>query len=133
MRLDSEKLEKTINIEAVENEKKETHQMKYEYEAFISKSDFQHSFACKSNNPLIISAFWHLLFLFKENNYITAKSSVGHGEIDLSSLEAKIPQNANKLYLEHLVSKKETIVNSFNRFHFIRRIETNGFENLAIS
>lgn len=105
-RLDSSKLENDIMIEG---EDKETHQMKYEYEVFAAGSIFQHGFACTSDKPLIISAFWRLLRLFKENPYITAKSSVGHGEIDLSGIV--VPEGADELYLQHVEAKKAAMKN----------------------
>ena len=103
-RLDSSKLENSIKIEG---ENKETHQMKYEYEVYAVGSQFEHSFACTSDNQLIISAFWRMIKLFKESPYITAKGSVGHGEIDLSNIQ--IPENADDLYLKHIETNKESI------------------------
>lgn len=103
-RLDSSKLENEIKIEG---EDKETHQMKYEYEVFAQGSTFEHSFACTSENPLIISAFWRMIRIFKETPFITAKGSIGHGEIDLSLIE--IPDNADDLYLNHIEENKELI------------------------
>lgn len=109
-RLDSSKLENTINIEG---EDKETHQMKYEYEVYAVGSQFDHSFACTSDNPLLISAFWRMLKLFKNEPYITAKGSVGHGEIDLSNIE--IAQNADELYLKHIEENKEAIKSQWSK------------------
>jgi len=103
-RLDSSKLENEITILG---EDKETHQMKYEYEVYVSGASFTHSFSCSSENPLIVSAFWRMLEVFKAEPYITAKGSVGHGEIDLS--EIVIPKSASDLYLAHIESNKETI------------------------
>lgn len=103
-RLDSSKLENTL---VVDGEDKETHQMKYEYEVYVSGAVFNHSFTCTSDNPLIISAFWRMLELFKAEPYITAKGAVGHGEIDLS--EIIIPEGASSLYLQHIEQNKEVI------------------------
>jgi hypothetical protein len=103
-RLDSAKLETDI---VIDGEDKETHQMKYEYEVFASGSEFAHSFGCTTDKPLLVSAFWHLIGLFKNHPYITAKSSIGHGEIDLSEIE--IPDNSNKIYLDHMAENAEKI------------------------
>lgn len=103
-RLDSSKLENNVKIE---DEDKEKHQMKYEYEVFSVGSEFTHSFACTTEKELIISAFWRMLKLFKEDPFITAKGSVGHGELDLN--EIKIPIDGDKLYLEHIEQNKEKI------------------------
>ena len=111
-RLDSEKLEKDVMVVATEKDKKETHQMKYEYEVFVQNATFDHSFGCTSDNPLIISAFWRMLKLFKANPFITAKGSVGHGEIDLSEIE--IPENGDALYLEHCANKKTAMFDFFS-------------------
>lgn len=98
-RLDSSKLENDLEIIG---EDSNTHQMKYEYEVYAAGSEFVHNFACVSDNPLIISAFWRMLRLFKESPYITAKGSVGHGEIDLSGII--IPENADYLYMQHVTN-----------------------------
>lgn len=82
-RLDSSKLENDIQIEG---EDTETHQMKYEYEVYSVGCEFEHSFGCTTTNPLVLSAFGRMIRLFVEHGYIVAKSSVGHGEIDLSEL-----------------------------------------------
>ena len=103
-RLDSSKLENKINIDG---EDEQTHQMKYEYEVYATGSQFDHSFACTSENPLMVSAFWRMITLFQQQPYITAKGSVGHGEIDLSGI--KVPENADALYLAHVETHKEDI------------------------
>lgn len=103
-RLDSSKLENEVMIEGKDEE---THQMKYEYEVFAVGSSFNHGFACTSDKPLLISAFWRLLKLFKDDPFITAKGSVGHGEIDLSEIE--IPAGADETYLLHIKTSKEAI------------------------
>jgi len=108
-RHDSQKLENGILIEETSDEK---HQMKYEYEVFSPGSVFEHSFACTSDNDLLISAFWRVLELFKESPYITAKGSVGHGEIALEKLE--IPRIGSSIYISHVKLLAEQIRNYWN-------------------
>lgn len=109
-RLDSSKLENEIQIEG---EDKETHQMKYEYEVYSVGSAFEHSFACTSESVLINSAFGRMLQLFIHQNYIVAKSAIGHGEIDLSELvnayENTEGQFSQVDYLEYLRANAEEI------------------------
>lgn len=109
-RLDSSKTEKDIEI--VSNSKEApTSQMIYQYETFVIGTKFNSSFAIVSDNELLISAFYHLLTLFKENNYICGNSARDSGLIDLSDL--KIPEGANQLYLDHLETNKEEIFKYF--------------------
>ena len=109
-RLDSSKTEKDIEVIS---DKKEapTSQMIYQYETFIVGSKFNHSFTLVSDNELLKSAFYHLLILFKENNFICGNSARDSGLIDLSKLE--IPRDPNKLYLEYLEKNKEEIQKYF--------------------
>lgn len=106
-RLDSSKLENELKINETALGKDDTNQMKYEYEVFITGAIFEHSFACTTENPMIVSAFWRMLELFKQQPFITAKGSVGHGELDLSGIE--IPEGASDLYLNHLRDNAEKI------------------------
>lgn len=104
-RLDSSKQETDIKIL---DEEKTAHQMKYEYEVIVQGAKLSHLFICKSERELLQSAFWRMLILFKEHPYICAKSSIGHGKLDLSEID--IPENADKLYLKHIQDNKEKIV-----------------------
>lgn len=101
-RHDSSKTEKEIDL--VGDEKEGAQQMKYEYEVFAPSTLFEHRIACTSNQPLIISAFWHLLTLFKNNPFICGQGAVGNGEIDLTNLD--VPDGANQAYVEYIESKK---------------------------
>lgn len=104
-RLDSEKTENALIVNVTDASTK--HQMLYEYEVFNRGVDFEHSLTCVSTNPLLQSAFWHMVKLFKNDPYITAKESVGHGELDLDMLQ--VPDNAADLYMQHLNSNKDGI------------------------
>lgn len=105
-RLDSSKQEESIKI--LYDEEKTANQMKYEYEVIVQGAKLSHLFICKSEKELLQSAFWRMLILFKENPYICAKSSIGHGRLDLSDID--IPEKADKLYLKHIEENKEKIV-----------------------
>jgi len=59
-RLDSGKQETDIRIQG-DPGGGETHQMKYEYEVFCRGAEFQHNFACMSDDELLESTFFHLL------------------------------------------------------------------------
>jgi len=108
-RLDSSKTETDIDL--VETGKEPTSQMKYEYEVFIVGSKFDHTFALTTDNELLISAFWHMIELFKENNFICGNSARGSGEIDI---KIDVPEGASKLYLDHIESNKEDIQKYFS-------------------
>lgn len=107
-RLDSSKTEQ--EIELVETGKEPTSQMKYEYEMFIVGSRFDQTFALTTDNPLLISAFWRMMELFRENNYICGLSARDAGEIEIN---IDIPAGASQLYLDHIESKKEEIQEYF--------------------
>lgn len=107
-RLDSSKTETDIDL--VETGKEPTSQMKYEYEVFIVGSKFDHTFALTTDNELLISAFWHMIELFKENNFICGNSARDSGEIDI---KIDVPEGASKLYLDHIESKKDEIQKYF--------------------
>jgi len=106
-RLDSEKLESTIEV--LPEAKPETHQMKYEYEVYATGTPFRHTLACWSDNPLMEAAFARLVNLFKQNAYVCAKSSIGHGHVNLTAL----PDMDDSLYLQHIEENKEAIKQFF--------------------
>lgn len=108
-RLDSSKLEHH-DIEIVGKDD-QTHQMKYEYETFIQGAEFEHSFIANTENPLLLSAFARMIKLFKENPYLCAKSSIGHGEVDLKELNTSY---TDELYLKHLQDNQDKIKSFFN-------------------
>lgn len=109
-RLDSSKTEK--DIELVNDMKKDaTTQMIYQYEVFIVGTEFNSNFTLTTEDHLLTSAFWHMLSLFKENNFIGGNSARDSGLIDLSSLE--IPEGATDLYTGYLDSNKEEIQKYF--------------------
>ena len=100
-RHDSSKTEKEIELTGEE----QVQQMKYEYEVFADGTPFEHRIACTSENPLIISTFWHSLKLFDTSPYLGGMGAVGNGEIvpdwDLAG--------NNEEYLKYLEENKETI------------------------
>lgn len=105
-RLDSEKTENLIIVNQTDSTA--THQMLYEYEVINRGAEFEHSLACVSQDPLIQSAFLQMIELFKSDPYITAKESIGHGELDLTNL-IYTSDIGNLRYLEHLKLNKEAI------------------------
>jgi len=91
-RMDTSKRERKVDFFDVDDlngkdKKESTVQMKYEFEVFADGTPFEHRIACTSANPLILSAFWHMLELFRAAPYIGGKGAAGAGEIDLSGLE----------------------------------------------
>lgn len=108
-RLDSSKTEQDIEVVAGGNEP--VSQMKYDYEVFIVGSQFDHSFALTTENPLFVSAFWRMMELFKENNFICGNSARDSGEIDIN---IEIPKDASQLYLDHIEANKDKIKQYFS-------------------
>jgi len=108
-RLDSSKTEQDIEVVAGGNEP--VSQMKYDYEVFIVGSQFDHSFALTTENPLLVSAFWRMMELFKENNFICGNSARDSGEIDIN---IEIPKDASQLYLDHIEANKDKIKQYFS-------------------
>lgn len=106
-RLDSEKLETLMKIVGEKDKKDSSTQMKYEFETIIRGAEFETGFELHTTNPLLISAFWHLMECFKKSAYIGGRISKGYGKLDLSNLE--IPKDAGKMYVEWVVSKREEI------------------------
>lgn len=110
-RLDSSKTETKIFI--TENELRKNasaDQMIYQYETFIKGSKLNGLFSVTSNKSLIISTFWRLIEVIKENNYICGKSAVDNGLIDI---DIQVPENASKEYLDYLQENKEAIYSYF--------------------
>jgi len=104
-RFDSSKGEKVIELSG---ELDSTVQMKYEYEVFAKGTKFSHGFRMLDNiDDLSVSAFWHVLTLFRENPIVCGMWAVGNGEINLSGLV--IPDGANKPYLDYLEKNREKI------------------------
>lgn len=109
-RLDSSKKEKNINI--IEGKKEtRTSQMIYQFENFVTGSEFDSSFILKSDNELIVSAFWRMIKLWKEFPIIGGNSARDAGIIDIN---IDIPDNADKLYLDYLDKNNINIKDYFN-------------------
>jgi len=106
-RHDTAKLEKNIEVHGEGGK----NQMKYEYEVFSPGTPFIHKFGLTSDDPLMVSTFYRMLKLFKVNNYLCAKASVGNGEVDLSGIQ--VPADGDKLYLDYLEKNRERIQEAF--------------------
>ena len=107
-RLDSSKREKKIEIV---NNTEQKSQMIYQYENFITGSVFDSAFVITTEDELILSAFWRMMKLWKENNFIGGNSARDSGMIDISM---DIPENADAKYLEYISSKSKEIKEYFN-------------------
>lgn len=108
-KLDSSKTEKDLELsekDYTKDQQEQTHQMKYEYEVFSDGTPFEHRLACVSENPLIVSSFWHCLKLFNEAPYLGGMGAVGNGEVkpDWDLLEA-----AEKEYKDYIKENKDKI------------------------
>lgn len=107
-RLDSSKREKEIEIV---NNMEQKSQMIYQYENFITGSVFDSAFVLTTEDELIISAFWRMINLWKENNFIGGNSARDSGMIEILM---DVPENADAKYLEYIISKSEEIKTYFN-------------------
>lgn len=107
-RLDSEKLESQLTVVGVESKERAT-QMLYQYETLVAGTRLRHHFALRGNDPLLTSAFWHLLSLFVATPYVAARAAIGHGALGLSELAAQIPAGGAELYVRHLADNQESI------------------------
>lgn len=114
-RLDSAKLDNMMEFEESEDV---THQMLYEYECFVRGSEFEHEFVLDlETHPLAKPTFYAMLKIFMDFGFVTAKGSIGHGEIDIKdSLTAEIlkvePDFEKHVaqYYSHLQANKSKIV-----------------------
>lgn len=88
-----------------------TTQMYYQYETFVKGSIFDSSFVLTTDNEVLISCFWRMIQLWKENNYIGGNSARDTGLIDL---QIDIPFDADKLYLDYLEKNKNEILRYFH-------------------
>lgn len=86
-------------------------QMKHELEVFNTGTQFFSGFWCSSDNPIVISAFWHALTLWKEYGHIGGKSSVGLGSVDM---DLEIPEGANQPYLDYLEDNRGRCLDFFS-------------------
>jgi len=107
-RLDSSKREKEIEIV---NNTEQKSQMIYQYENFITGSVFDSAFVLTTEDELIISAFWRMMKLWKENNFIGGNSARDSGMIEIAM---DISENADAKYLEYISMKSEEIKEYFN-------------------
>lgn len=114
-RLDSSKLDKAIDI-VDEGTKRSPDQMMYEYETFCKGSQFDSTLILKTSKSrkdydLILSTFYRMLTLWKENPILGGNSARDAGIIEL---DFNIPKGSDKLYLKYLEDNKDTIKNYFN-------------------
>ena len=109
-RRDDSKLEKGIEIIG-ESEDDPTIQMKYGYEVLSPGTQLRHSFICTSNDPLLQSAFWRVLELFREHPFIGGSSAVGNGEI---AMNYGVPEDGSEIYRTYLETEKGKIKEYFN-------------------
>lgn len=86
-------------------------QMKYELEVFNTGTEFDGDFILTSFDPLYVSAFWHIVGLWKDFGYVGGNSARGYGKIGVN---IEIPENANQLYLDHLQVVREEAKEFFN-------------------
>ena len=63
-----------------------------------------------SKNPCL-SAFWRMMKLWKENNFIGGNSARDSGMIEIAM---DIPENADSKYLEYINGKSDEIKEYFN-------------------
>lgn len=113
VRLDSSKVEKNLDIISIEDEKKKkvaTQQMKYGFEVLIKGAELTGEFGCTSLNPLMLSAFDHLLDLFKKNPYVGGISGIGFGKLDL---DYEIKPAQTSLYRDYLKDNRKDIQEYF--------------------
>ena len=103
-RLDSSKSENQIEVSGDHDA---PDQMKYEYEVFSPNTEFKQSFRMRTIDELNVSAFWHMIKLWKENPQVGGMWSTGAADVDLS--EIKVPENAEKLYTDYLNDNKDEI------------------------
>jgi len=107
-RLDNSKREKEIEIV---NNTEQKSQMIYQYENFITGSVFDSAFVLTTDDELMLSVFWRMMKLWKENNFIGGNSARDSGMIEIAM---EIPENADAKYLEYISEKKEEIKEYFN-------------------
>jgi hypothetical protein len=107
-RLDSSKREKEIEIV---NNTEQKSQMIYQYENFITGSVFDSAFVLTTTDELMLSTFWRMMKLWKENNFIGGNSARDSGMIEILM---DIPENSDAKYLEYISAKSEEIKEYFN-------------------
>ena len=106
-RYDSSKVEDVIDVLGEEKKGDDApQQMKYEYEVFADGTPFEHRVACTSEDPLILSAFWHMLKLFNESPYLGGTLGVGNGEVEL---DWDLDYAAGGAYVDYIAERKDEI------------------------
>lgn len=99
-----------IEINQDDKDVKEDTRMFVDKEVICPGAEFEHTFICTSDNPLILSAFTRMLEVFIEQPFIGASRGLGLGEIDLNDLNKKIDAlPSSKMYLDYLEENKKNI------------------------
>lgn len=87
-------------------------QMKYEYECFVTGSEFDATFVIDSNNPIVTSCFYRALELFRDFGFVGGNSARDSGSIDVV---IDIPKDGSKLYLDYLQDIKQAAFEQFQK------------------
>lgn len=115
-RLDSEKQETKLQLIGSNDKPKSgkgkdvSTQMKYEYECFITGSEFDASFVIDTHSPLIESCFYRALELLRDYGFVGGNSARDSGSIDIL---IDIPTDGSKLYLNYLAENRERFFTEF--------------------
>jgi hypothetical protein len=85
-------------------------QMKYEYECFITGSEFDAAFVIDTHSPLIESCFYRAVELFRDFGFVGGNSARDSGSIKVL---VDIPADGSKLYLDYLAENRERFFTEF--------------------
>jgi hypothetical protein len=108
-RHDTSKAEMELSINGNTSDRN-ADQMIYYNEVLNAGTTLYSDMMLASDDPLIVSCFWHMIRLWKEFGYIAGRSARGYGRIDI---DIQIPENANALYLSHLEKVKVDALDYF--------------------
>lgn len=109
-RSDSSKAEMDIDIVGYVNSDRNADQMIYYNQVINAGASMFSDILMTSEDPLMVSCFWHMIGLWKEFGYIAGRSARGYGRIEI---DIEIPQGASGLYLQHLEEVKEEALKYF--------------------
>ncbi len=87
-------------------------QMKYEFECFVTGSEFDSVFVLDAENPLVESCFYRALELFRDFGFVGGNSARDNGSIDV---QIDIPTDGSKLYLDYLQKIKQSAFEQFQK------------------
>lgn len=131
-RKDDEKSEVGVYFLPAETEQK--HQMIFYNEQVSPGACFEHTFILKSEDPLLKSAFFQMLYLFKNNPYICGNLARGCGKIDLQlnksdffSSPAFEKENISDILFEYgELYRNHVVENSDSAWQFFSNLGTKG-------